>query len=109
MIAGGRWVYDGGHNGYNELHATRIVQKVAYVPKDPAGFAEFHKRWCHEQGKVPHTDPAGNSPPGSTPQGAAPGSPLTPKQRETYDNQQKPENQWVLHPAVDGCEPFRDD
>ena len=109
VIAGGRWVYDGGHDGYNEFHATRIVQKVAYVPKDPAGFAEFHKRWCDEHGKVPHTDPAGNSQPGSTPKGAAPGPPLTPKQRETYDNQQKPENQWVLHPAVDGCEPFRDD
>lgn len=109
VIAGGRWVYDGGHDGYNEIHATRVVQKVAYVPKDPAGFAAFYKRWCDEQSKVPHTDPGGNSPPGSTPKSAPPGPPLTPKQRETYDNQQRPENQWVLHPDVDGCEPFRDD
>jgi hypothetical protein len=107
VIAGGRWTYDGGHAGYNEFHATRIVQKVAYVPKDPAGFADFHQRWCKEQGKVPHTDPAGNAPPGATPQGAPPGPPLTPEQRETYDNQQKPENQWVLHPQVDGCDPIR--
>jgi len=108
VIAGGRWAFDGGHDGYNEFHATRIVQKVAYVPKDPASFADYYQRWCDQHGKVPHTDPGGNSPPGSTPKGAPPGPPLTAKQRETYDNQQKPENQWVLHPAVDGCEPFGD-
>ena len=67
VIAGGRWVYDGSHDGYNEMHATRIVQKVAYVPKDAASFAAFQRRWCDEQNKVPHTDPAGNAPPGSTP------------------------------------------
>jgi len=107
VITGGRWVFDGAHN-YNEFHATRIVQKVAYVPKDLGEFAVYYKRWCDQHSRVPHTDPAGNSPPGSTPKGAPPGPPLTPKQRETYDNQQKPENQWVLHPAVDGCEPFGD-
>jgi len=109
VIAGGRWAYDGGHDGYNEMHATRIVQKVAYVPKDAASFRDFHQRWCDEQGKVPHGDPAGNSPPGSTPKGAPPGPPLTPKQRETYDNQQRPENRWTLHPEVDGCEPSREE
>jgi hypothetical protein len=109
VIAGGRWTFDGAHDGYNEMHATRTVQKVAYIPKDAAGFADFHSRWCNEQNKVPHTDPEGNSPAGSTPQGAPPGPPLTPKQRDTYDNQQKPENQWVLHPDVDGCDPGHDD
>jgi len=107
VIAGGRWAFDGAHDGYNEFHATRIVQKVAYIPKDPAGFSDYYARWCDQLSKVPHTDPAGNSPPGSTPKNAPPGPPLTPKQRETSDNQQQPENQWVLHPAVDGCEPFR--
>lgn len=106
VIAGGRWTYDGGHDGYNEFHATRVVQKVAYIPKDAAGFADYYKRWCDQMGRVPHTDPNGNSPQGSTPKSAPPGPPLTPKQRETYDNQQRPENQWVLHPDVDGCTPF---
>ena len=108
VIAGGRWTFDGGHEGWNEFHATRNVQKVAYIPKDEAGFADFYKRWCDEKSKVPNTDPAGNSPPGSTPKSAPPGPPLTAKQRETYDNQQRPENQWVLHPDIDGCEPFDD-
>jgi len=106
VIAGGRWAYDGGHDGYNEFHATRTVQKVAYVPKDLAGFEDFRKRWCNEQNKVPHTDPNGNSPPVSVPKSSQPGPPLTAIQRETYDNQRLPENQWVLHPDVDGCEPL---
>jgi hypothetical protein len=105
VIVGGRWTYDGGHEGWNEFHATRTVQKVAYVPKDPAGFEAFRKRWCHEQAKVPHTDPDGNSRPGSVPKGAPPGPPLTTRQLETYESQQKPRNQWVLHPNIDSCVP----
>lgn len=108
VIAGGRWVYDGGHDGYNEMHATRIVQKVAYVPKDAASFAAFQRRWCDEQNKVPHSDHAGNPPPGSTPAGAPPGPGLTPAAQGTYDNQRRPENRWTLHPEVDGCEPGED-
>jgi hypothetical protein len=26
VIAGGRWTFDGAHDGYNEFHATRIIQ-----------------------------------------------------------------------------------
>ena len=38
--------------------------------------------------------------PGVRPQG------MTPRAQTTvYDNQQRPENQWVMSPDVDGCEP----
>lgn len=30
---------------------------------------------------------------------------LTPEQQAVADNQRAPENQWVLHPDVDGCAP----
>jgi hypothetical protein len=105
VIVGGRWTYDGGHEGWNEFHAARTIQKVAYVPNDYAGFEAFRKAWCHEQEKVPHTDPDGNSPPGSAPKNAPSGPPLTPIQQQTYDSQQRPENRWVLHPEIDGCVP----
>ena len=94
IIVKGRWAYDGGHDGYNEIHAVRIVQKVAYVPQTEAEFAAFQKQWCERLGEVPHVDPAGAGTSG-----------LTPHQQEIYDNQQKPENKWELHPEVDGCEP----
>ena len=28
---------------------------------------------------------------------------MTPPQAETYDNQQRPDNQYQIHPLVDGC------
>jgi hypothetical protein len=30
---------------------------------------------------------------------------LTPEQRDVLHRQQQPENNWALHPAVDGCVP----
>lgn len=90
VIVRGRWVYDGGHGGYNEIHATRTVQKVFNIPSSPAEFEKFRKQWCDRMGEVPHS--------------GAPGvRPQSPAEQSTYDNQQEPENQWTLHPDVDGC------
>lgn len=97
VIVRGRWAYDGGHNGWSEIHATRIVQKVDYIPSDPKEFDDFREHWCELLSEVPHPDPAGVDP--------ADRPPLTPSQQTIYDNQQRPENQWTLHPEVDGCEP----
>lgn len=97
VVLRGRWVYDGGHQGWNEVHATRVVQKVDRkdVPSDPAAFRDYWKRWCERLGEVPHA--------GTT------SAALTPEQQTVADNQQAPENQWVLHPEVDGCEGSTDD
>jgi len=32
VVMRGRWVYDGGHSGYNEMHAVRTLQKIYNVP-----------------------------------------------------------------------------
>jgi hypothetical protein len=93
VVVKGRWAFDGGHDGYNEIHAVRVLQKVHYVPQTAAEFAAFQKEWCERLGEVPHVD-AGAEP-----------KDLTPGQQTVYDNQQKPENGWVLHPEIDGCEP----
>lgn len=97
LIVKGRWAYDGGHAGYNEIHAVRVVQKVAYVPQSAVEFARFQKAWCERLGEVPHIE--------AIIVGSGAPSGLTPKQREILDNQQKPENGWVLHPEIDGCQP----
>jgi hypothetical protein len=94
VVARGRWAYDGGHSGWCEVHATRIVQKIDKndVPTDDPGFRAYQKRWCDQLSEVPHVvDPGVH--------------PLTPEQQAVADNQRAPENQWVLHPEIDGCEP----
>ncbi|MEP7110228.1 MAG: hypothetical protein ABI760_19690, partial [Ferruginibacter sp.] len=92
VIVRGRWTYDGGHSGYNEVHATRTIQKVFYVPQNPVEFEKFRQQWCDRMSEIPHVELNGLKP-------------LTPPAQATYDNQQQPENQWTLHPDVDGCTP----
>ena len=94
VVVRGRWVYDGGHTGWTEIHATRIVQKIdrSDVPTDPTEFRSYLTRWCERLSEVPHVQEPGVHP-------------LTPEQQAVADNQQAPENQWVHHPEVDGCEP----
>jgi hypothetical protein len=94
VVVRGRWAYDGGHTGWNEVHATRIVQKIdrGDVPTDPTEFRAYLTRWCERLSEVPHVEDPGVHP-------------LTPEQQAVADNQQAPENRWVFHPEVDGCEP----
>jgi len=94
VVLRGRWAYDGGHSGWSEIHATRIVQKIDKydVPTDVLKFREYQKRWCELLSEMPHVDVNGLKP-------------LTPEQQAVADNQNAPENQWVLHPEIDGCDP----
>jgi hypothetical protein len=93
VIVRGRWAYDGGHQGWHEIHATRIVQKVENIPPDPALFADFLARWCARLSEVPNVDE-----PGTRPRNA-------PAAAAAFDAQARPENAWVLHPEIDGCVP----
>jgi len=97
VVIMGRWVYDAGHTGWNEIHAVKSVQKVT----DPAvfeaaTFENLQSRWCPLVFQAPplHTLTTGEVTPD-----------VTPEQAGVADNQRKPENRWILHPLIDGCEP----
>jgi hypothetical protein len=108
VLVRGRWVFDAGHKGYNEIHAVRTIQKIPErldptspkmpgVPppgSPPAAFDSFYRVWC---------DLADQAPPDHQP-GQRPGD-MTTTQTQTYDNQQRPENHYVVHPDIDGCVP----
>lgn len=100
VVIRGRWVYDGGHDGYNEIHAVRTVQKTPAAPLDEAKFKDFHDEWCRDLGKVV----PGDAPPVGT-SSIPPTVTLTPAQNATRDAQARPENRWTYHPAIDGCAP----
>jgi len=100
VLLTGRWVWDGGHSGWNELHATHTLQRVVLPEKVTAGFPADEARtlvetWCGLASVAPPTGEAG--------QPLTVG--LTPAQQETADNQNKPENTWEIHPSIDGCVP----
>ena len=44
--------------------------------------------------------------PDNTPPDPDSNLPFTKPQRDTYDAQQRDENRWVYHPAIDGCVPL---
>jgi hypothetical protein len=83
----GRWSYDAAHTGWNELHPVKTIQKVD--PVSAAGGGDLAQLWCGLLSSVPPPD-------GTT-------ATMTPAQLETQNAQQQPENQWQLHPVVDGC------
>lgn len=100
IVVRGRWVYDSAHDGYNEMHAVRTVQKTL-MPQD-------HDKWCAELSKVPPSPPPNRDPHAPTPPTGG-NAPMTPDQRATWDAQNRDENRWVYHPAIDGCMPSPSD
>jgi hypothetical protein len=103
VLVNGRWVYDAGHKGHNEIHAVATIQKIPDDPGRPAeppdgapveDFDRFYRDWCGLASEVPPDHAPGERPPG-----------MTTGQSIVYDNQQKPENRYAIHPDVDGCVP----
>ena len=91
VLVRGDWAYDEGHDGWNEMHPVRSVQKLTDViepkfhamPKaDAALVNEFKKKvldpWCFYAGQA--DDPG------------------------VRGHQEEPENDWDIHPDIDGCE-----
>lgn len=91
VLVRGDWVYDAGHSGWNEIHPIRHVQKLTpnvdgrfrgMGKADPALVDEFKTEvldvWCFHVGES--SDPL------------------------VITAQKEPENQWHIHPLIDGCE-----
>ncbi|HEU4730017.1 MAG TPA: hypothetical protein VFT22_19100 [Kofleriaceae bacterium] len=91
ILVRGDWVYDAGHDGWNEIQPIRLVMKLTDVidPRyrgmgkaDPGLVADFKKEvldvWCFHVGEA--------------------SNPLV------VAAQQDPVNGWHIHPAIDGCE-----
>jgi hypothetical protein len=98
VVIRGRWVYDAGHTGWNELHPVLSVQKLSNPDdvKSASSVADFPKlkdTWCSRSHEAP--------PPGAKPADAG----LNPDQQGVLQNQLKPDNRWLLHPDLDGCQP----
>ncbi len=90
VLVRGDWAYDEGHDGWNEMHPVRSVQKLTDVidPRframgkaDVALVDAFKKEvldpWCFYAGQ--------------------------PDDPNVKDEQDEPENDWDIHPEIDGC------
>jgi hypothetical protein len=82
LVIRGHWVYDSGHrfdhtppDGYNELHPITFCTKTS----PECGGVIFLARW---KGAIDNAQ-----------------SPVT------LENQKLPQNQWQVHPLLDGCQP----
>jgi hypothetical protein len=114
LIVTGRWTWDAGHAGHTELHGVKAIQRVRLTPKLQGGhdprkplpqpvrteLQVLRDRWCqHLLEAPPPPDPHFPGPGLSGPQLGA----LTPPALDVYLRQRQPENDWTLHPAIDGC------
>jgi hypothetical protein len=96
IVVTGRWVYDAGHSGWNELHPVKTIQKVDPASVQPYGAAALVQRWCAEVSLAPPPDRSG---PNGAPQS------MTAGQATTWDAQRQHTNRWHIHPLIDGCRP----
>jgi hypothetical protein len=85
-VVKGTWVYDSAHEGWNEIHPIKHCQRIGTWEGSwtAAGFPPGYEkeavdRWCGAIGKA--ADPL------------------------VVSEQERPENQWQIHPSVDGCRP----
>lgn len=79
LFVKGEWVYDSAHEGWNEIHPIRHAQRVGTWDGSWSMSADAVTAMCDAVGRA--NDPG------------------------TVANQQQPENQWQIHPLVDGCNP----
>lgn len=107
VIVTGHWVYDGGHQGWNEIHPVTNIQRTSELGAS-RDFEEIRQIWCEGLSYGPPQLAVSQ---GSRPRGtrSSSGTPeMSLPQRTVYNQQLQPENRWIFHPAVDGCVPQRD-
>jgi hypothetical protein len=96
VMVSGDWIYDGGHAGWNEIHAVHNCQKIAEITVNP------DKTWSWPPdigggfGLATPTQVTAARAHWCCAMGAANGAVIL---GSTMD----PGNNWVIHPAVDGC------
>jgi len=100
VVVTGDWIYDSGHEGWNEIHPVKSCQVIGHLKPDEGWEAfsyldtstnltftldtkenveRFREFWC---GML---------------KGAA--------DAEDGGNRDDPKNDWVIHPLIDGCKP----
>lgn len=106
VVVQGRWCWDAGHAGHLELHPVLAIAIADGVPTTSDAAAatrldDIRQRWCELLDSAP--------PPSKQPSEVGlppiPGAELSPRQQATALAQLEPENQWLVHPQVDGCAP----
>lgn len=79
LVVKGTWVFDSAHDGYNEIHPIKHCQRIGtWNGTWQFGGTDFIRHWCEA------IDASSSA--------------------VTVNNQAAPENQWTVHPVIDGCE-----
>jgi hypothetical protein len=86
LVVAGAWIYDSGHNhdspprGYNEIHPIKFCSPIGHWDGDwPANLNDLEIFWATALGDATSTT--------------------------TIELQKQPQNQWQVHPILDGCQP----
>jgi hypothetical protein len=111
VVVRGQWVYDSGHNGWNEIHPVRHGQVIGTLRKqDDIDDEQWRKRtWAD----FSYTEANAGSPGFVLPdefdrfQQHWCGALDDAKSANDDRSRDKPENDWGLHPFVDGCVPSK--
>jgi hypothetical protein len=82
LVVAGSWVYDSGHqpSGWNEIHPIKFCSPIGHYKGEwPPNLTDLETFWATALGDATSTT--------------------------TIELQKLPQNQWQVHPILDGCEP----
>src|SRR5664279_5347789 len=82
LVVAGAWVYDSGHqpSGWNEIHPIKFCSPLGHYDGEwPANLNDLEAFWATALGDATSTT--------------------------TIELQKQPQNQWQVHPILDGCQP----
>jgi hypothetical protein len=80
LVVAGSWVYDSGHSGFNEIHPIKFCSPIGNVSGEwPSNLASLENYWPTALCDATSTT--------------------------TIELQKQPQNQWQVHPILDGCDP----
>jgi hypothetical protein len=82
LVVAGSWVYDSGHqpSGWNEIHPIKFCSPIGHYKGEwPPNLTDLETFWATALGDATSTT--------------------------TIELQKQPQNQWQVHPILDGCEP----
>jgi hypothetical protein len=82
LVVAGSWVYDSGHqpSGWNEIHPIKFCSPIGHYKGEwPPNLNDLETFWATALGDATSTT--------------------------TIELQKQPQNQWQVHPILDGCEP----